>query len=90
MAEWKELEVFLSKKNLYHVLKAIETEPKTLSMISQKTGIRFEHVSKYIKELIELGHVINLTPNIKKGKIFGISEPGRNILYEVLRKNLSF
>ena len=85
---WNDLELFLSKKNLFYVLKALENEPKGLSSISKMTGIRFEHVSKYVKELIEHDYVINLTPNIKKGKVFGISQSGKRILDEIKNKKL--
>jgi len=88
LVKWKDLEIFLSKKALYDVLKAIETQPTSLLNISSITGIRFEHASKYVKELINLGHVINLTPGITKGKIFGIIEAGSNILNEIKTRNL--
>ena len=85
---WENLELFLSKKNLFYVLKTLEIGPKSLGSISKATGIRFEHVSKYIKELIEHDYVINLTPNIKKGKVFGISHSGKRILDEIKNKEL--
>ena len=88
MDEWKDLEIFLSKKSLYPVLRAIEEQPASLTAISKITGIRFEHVSKYVKELIGLGYIDNLTPGITKGKIFGVSEAGSNILNEIKRRKL--
>ncbi|MFX1296777.1 MAG: hypothetical protein ACFFD2_18215 [Promethearchaeota archaeon] len=45
--------IILIKKNLYYVLNTLEEGPKSLNAISQETGIRFEHVIKYIKELIQ-------------------------------------
>lgn len=88
MVEWKELQIFLSKKALYLVLKALEKQPTSLANISSITGIRFEHVSKYVKELINHGYVVNLTPDITKGKIFSISEAGLTILSEIKNRNL--
>ena len=88
MVEWKDLEIFLAKRNLYNVLKAIEVEPKSLTRISKETGIRFEHVSRYVKELVELGYITNLTPGITKGKVFEASEPGMAILGEIKNKKL--
>lgn len=88
MDDWKNLEIFLSKKNLFFVLKAIEEQPKSLTNISKITGIRFEHVSKYIKELVNFGYVTNLTPGITKGKVFGISETGTTMLNEIKNRKV--
>jgi len=86
--EWKDIQIFLAKKNLFNVLKSIESEPCSLTKISKITGIRFEHVSKHVKELMNLGYVLNLTPDISKGKIFGISESGSSILKEIRERKL--
>ncbi|HME54411.1 MAG TPA: hypothetical protein VKM55_19450 [Candidatus Lokiarchaeia archaeon] len=88
MVEWKDLEIFLSRKNLYSVLLAIEEQPTSLTNISKTTGIRFEHVSKYMKELVNFGYAENLTPDITKGKIFGVSEAGSNVLSEIKKRKL--
>ena len=86
--DWTEIEKFLSRESLYRVIDAIDEEPKNIAKIANLTGIRLEHVSKYVKELVNMGYVINLTPNARKNKIFGLNESGSRILKEIKERKL--
>lgn len=62
------------------VLESLKTEILTPSEISQKTGIRLNHVSNVLSELAELMLIECLNENAKKGRLYKLTEFGNDIL----------
>lgn len=62
------------------ILESLKTEILTPSEISQKTGIRLNHVSNVLSELTELMLIECLNENAKKGRLYRLTEFGNDIL----------
>ena len=77
--DWNAYSFVLRSKNRRLVLSAL-TQPKTPSRIAKETGILLPHVSRALKELEEKGLVKCLTPNEKLGRIYALTELGKQIL----------
>ncbi len=83
MNEWEEIASIIAKKKKREVLFALEHGSKTQKMISSATGLRAEHVSRHIKDLIEQGLIIDLTPNVIRMKIYQLTEDGQRIIDKI-------
>jgi DNA-binding transcriptional regulator GbsR (MarR family) len=55
------------------------TGPRTPSQLAIATGIHRNHVSQSLKELEEVKVVYCLTPELRKGRLFGLTELGKEI-----------
>ncbi|MHA1765029.1 MAG: winged helix DNA-binding protein [Promethearchaeota archaeon] len=77
---WDDVGFVLASNYRKKVIKALKKFPKTPKLISEITNIRIVHVSRTIKELTERGLVECLTPNRVKGKLFQLTEKGRDLL----------
>lgn len=65
------------------VLIDIKEKIKTPSRISKSTNISTSHVSTALKELMENGLVICLNPEKKQGRIYRITELGKEVLEHI-------
>jgi len=65
-----------------HKLKILSVlnKPKTPKQISNETNLYLSHVSKGLKDLSNIGLVNCLTPELRKGKLYTITERGSEIL----------
>jgi len=77
--DWNAYSFILRSKNRKLVLLSL-TQPKTPSQIARETGILLPHVSRALKELEQKGLVKCLTPNEKLGRIYALTDLGRQIL----------
>ena len=55
-------------------------DPKTPSQLEKETKIKFSHVSRALTELTENKLIECLTPNLRKNKIYKITNLGHKIL----------
>ncbi|WP_405290493.1 ArsR family transcriptional regulator [Methanobrevibacter sp.] len=69
-----------SSKNRYKVLYSLSEGIKIPSEISRETEIRLNHVSALLKDLKENGYVVCLNENYKKGRMYALTETGKNVL----------
>jgi len=53
--------------------------PKTPKQISEETTLYLSHVSHVINELMKNGVVRCLTPKLRRGKLFSLSDDGEEI-----------
>ena len=51
----------------------------TPSDISKETGLRPEHVSRALAQLHSRGLVICETPNVNKGRLYGLTQFGKQV-----------
>jgi predicted transcriptional regulator len=51
--------------------------PKTPKQVSKHTGIHLSHVSKTLTELADEGIVCCVNPDMKKGRVYNLTELGK-------------
>jgi uncharacterized protein YjhX (UPF0386 family) len=73
------------KRSTYRVraVKAIGTTIKIPKQIANDSGILLNHISNVLRELKEKDVVECLNPNLRKGRLYRLSETGLEILKEL-------
>lgn len=61
------------------IIMSLAKGPKTPKQISDDTELYLSHVSHVIKDLVKIGVIECLTPNLRRGKVFSLSEEGKEI-----------
>jgi len=61
------------------VLTSMSTGPKSPKQIAETTGLHLNHVSGTLGELVEIGVAVCLTPELRKGKLFRLTDLGEQI-----------
>ena len=84
--KWKNISFVISSNYRKKVLKSAENL-KTPSTLSKELNINKTHISKTLSELESKKMIKCLTPNQTKGKLFIISNYGKNILKEISKLN---
>ena len=56
---------------------------RTPKQISKETAIQINHVSNILKELFDKGLVVCKTPDLRKGRLYQITEKGKEILGKI-------
>jgi predicted transcriptional regulator len=77
--DWLSYGFVLASSHRKAVVEVLKTGPATPSQVSQKTNLRMIHISKALRELEANDLVICLTPNLRKGRIFDLTQGGRAI-----------
>lgn len=67
----------------YKILKSIEDRIKTPAEISRDIEIRLNHVSMFLKDLRENEMVVCLNADSKKGRLYRITDFGKDVLKRV-------
>lgn len=62
------------------VLKTLEDDPKMPKDIAADCDILQNHISNVLTELRNLGLIVCINPEVKKGRIYRLSEEGEEIL----------
>lgn len=81
--DWKQLGKVLSssyKREIMIFLKENELTPK---MVSKKTHFSINHVSNILKELKTMGLVECLNEELRKGRIYRLTNQGKMILNRI-------
>ncbi len=79
--KWNDVSFIISSEYRKKVLTALEN-PKIPSKLSKELNINKAHISRALKELESRKIVKCLTPDSNKGKLYVISNYGREILKE--------
>lgn len=82
MVKWKLLSFALSSDSREKVLYALE-RPTTPTRVVKETGISKAHVSRILKKMVEKGLVELKTPEKRKGKIYVLTDEGKEILKQL-------
>lgn len=80
---WEKTGYVLAGKYRIKVLLSLYEQPMTPKGISKKTNLYLSHVSFTIKELTKYSLVECLTPNLRRGRIYGLTPTGKSIATEV-------
>ncbi len=84
---WEKYGYVLASKYRIIVSILLLESPKTPTQIQKKTKVAISHISRALNELLAKEIVKCLNPNAIKGRIYNLSEEGREIVKEV-QKNL--
>ena len=77
--DWGKYGFVQASKYRTKIVETLASTPKTPSQIAKDTGLFKTHVSTVLKELVTEEIVECLTPNLRRGKIFGLTEVGTKI-----------
>lgn len=77
--DWNTYGVVVGSTYRKKVAGSLASGPKTPKEIAAITGLRLNHVSSTLGALEGLGMVICLTPKLRKGKVFQLTELGVQI-----------
>ncbi len=86
VSKWELMGKILASGYRRKVLSALSTRLLTPRKLEQKLKIRISHISFTLSELTGLGLVKCTTPNLRAGKLYGITKKGKNML-RLLKKN---
>ena len=81
--KWELIGKIKSSEWRFKVLKILKENMKTPSELSKEANISSSHISEVIKDLREMKLIECKNPNLRKGKIFSITNLGKEILKEV-------
>ncbi|MGC8936728.1 MAG: ArsR family transcriptional regulator [Candidatus Methanomethylicaceae archaeon] len=68
------------------VVNSLLQSPKTPKQISKQVGIHLSHVSKTLSELAGEGIVDCVNPNMKKGRVYRLTELGKWVAHRILSR----
>jgi DNA-binding transcriptional ArsR family regulator len=79
---WKDVSFVLRAKNRRKILKALD-EPKLPSQLASELRMHISHVSRALAELEEQGLVECLTPEEKIGRLYRLTERGKEVRSQI-------
>jgi len=74
-----------ASKHREDIVKILEEEILTPTEISNRLNLHTSQVSRYLSELVGKGVVQVLTPNLRKGKVYSLTEEGKKCLNSLKR-----
>jgi predicted transcriptional regulator len=77
--DWHAYGVVVGSEYRKSVVAAMEPGPRTPKQIATTTGLHLSHVSTTLDELTNEKVVVCLTPELRKGKLFQLTDLGREI-----------
>jgi len=84
--EWEKLGYILASKYRQEIILTLAEGEKTPKEIAKETGFYLSHVSSTLSELETEGFVACLTPKLRRGKLFGLTEIGWKIAREIQKR----
>ncbi len=80
---YKKLGCIKASEYIKDVLKFLKEGPKMPKELADENGYRMSHISGTLADLKEKGLVECLTPEIRKGRLYSLTEEGKEILEEL-------
>lgn len=88
-ADWDEISFVISSSYRVAVLRRLASSPATPSQIATDADCSIAHVSRALHELRERSLVdLLVSEDRKKGRVYGITEPGRSVWNRIEAENL--
>lgn len=81
-SNWDEISFVISSRYRVIVLRRLASNPATPSRIANEADCSIAHVSRALQELL-------VSEDRKKGRLYGISEPGREVWDRIEADNLA-
>lgn len=67
----------------YEVLLKLAETHKIPTQLSKELNIKMSHISRTLTELVNLGLIESLTPELRKSKMYRITKLGKEVLKKV-------
>lgn len=77
--DWRKYGYVLSSTYRQKIVLCLKDGPKTPKQISLESRLHLSHVSSTLKDLGNKDIVKCLTPDLRKGKIYGLTDDGKEI-----------
>lgn len=78
--DWNKFGYILSSKYRRKIIISLKGDPKTPKQISLELELHLSHVSSTLKDLTRIGIIKCLTPDLRKGKLYGLTGIGEEIV----------
>lgn len=86
--DWKKLGFVIAGKYRTAVIKTLKEGPRTPKMISEEIDLYLSHVSKTLRELADIGLVECLTPNLRRGRLYALTDGGKKVAEYVCKESM--
>jgi predicted transcriptional regulator len=63
-----------------NIVKFLQYDLRTPKEIGKELNVRTNHISNLLADLRKKGIVVCVTPNVRKGKLYKLTEDGFNVL----------
>ena len=87
--DWNKYGFVQASKYRTKIVDSLASSPKTPSQITKETGLFKSHISTVLKELVTEGIIICLTPDLRRGKIYGLTSIGMMVVEKSIQKHSS-
>ena len=77
--DWEKYAFVIASEYRKKIVKALDSGPKTPKQVSLEAGLHITHTSSTLNELVVRQIVVSLTPNLRKGKLYQLTELGIEI-----------
>jgi predicted transcriptional regulator len=81
--EWEKFGFIKASTHRQQILTSLNTHPLTPKELSKNLDIHLSQVTRNLREMEQKELVHCLTPNLKKGRIYHISEEGKKLLLQL-------
>ncbi|MBI5636123.1 ArsR family transcriptional regulator [Candidatus Micrarchaeota archaeon] len=86
--DWTKYGFVKASKYRTKIAEALAISPNTPSQIALETKLFKTHISTVLKELVNEKIVECLTPNLRRGKIYGLTQTGKTIVVAIQNDSL--
>ncbi len=87
--EWDEIGFVISSRYRVEVLRRLSEGPATPTQIASDSGAGIAHISRALSSLRERDLVeLLVSEDRKKGRVYGITEPGEEIWEQIQAENM--
>lgn len=83
--EWEKIGYVLASTYRRKIIFALKDGPLTPKQLSQISGIGIGHVSNILRELANHNLVKCLNPKMRKGRLYGVTSEGQEVLTFLLK-----
>jgi len=77
--EWENYGFVIASRYRTKIVLDLLNDPKTPKELSSDTGFYLSHVSSTLSDLIKRGIVECLTPGLRRGKVFALTQIGKTV-----------
>jgi len=86
LLDWEKFGYIVASKYRKGIVSALNKGPRTPKDMAQELGLYISHISSTLSELEEKEIVRCLTPSLRKGRIYGLTDAGKEIATEIEKR----
>lgn len=87
MEDWETVSYVASSKVRRSILEKL-LQPKIPSVLASELNISRSHISRGLRQLMSRELIVCKTPNVRRAKVYAITEKGKKVLEEAKRVSL--